>query len=180
MKDGWRTRGRCHVFGSDIAHDNGMMAWQYIIERQVDPTVLIPQLFAAIDPEFASNVREGDFIVAGRNFGTGKAHTNAYIAMEALGLRVLCESTFVRVRRATANLGLPLMGECEGITSWLRTGDEIEVDVSTGTVLHIESGMCKTYPPIREDLRRILAEGGRQGLLQRWLVEHPELSTTEN
>ena len=176
MKGEWKTRGRCHVYGDDIAHDNGLMEWQHIIGRQTDPTVLIPCLLAAIDPQFTQRVQPGDFLIAGRRFGTGKAHTTAYVGMEALGLRVLCESTFERVIRGAANLGMPIMGQCPGITSVLRTGDEIEVDMSTGDVTKTQTGEHFTYAPIPSGLRQIIADGGRKGFLEKWLAAHPELA----
>ena len=175
MRAGWKTRGRCHVFGDDIAHDNGMMEWKHIIERQTDPAVLIPRLFAAIDPEFVGRVQPGDFIIAGQRFGTGKGHTTAYIAMEALDLRILCESTFDRVIRGTVNSGLPLMANCPGITSVLAPGEEIEVDMSTGELTRVATGERHDYAPVPAGMRQIVEDGGRKGFLQKWLATHPEL-----
>ena len=122
MQGEWKTRGRAHVYGDNLVHDNGMMEWKHVIERQTDPAILIPCLFTAIDPAFVGRVKPGDFVVAGRKFGSGKAHTTAYVAMAALGLRILCESTFERVIGGAVNLGVPIMGKCEGITSVIGMG----------------------------------------------------------
>ncbi len=176
MRGGWKTQGRCHVFGDDIVHDNGMMEFKHIIERQTDPAILIPRLFAAIDPGFVDRVQPGDFLVAGRRFGAGKAHTTAYIAMEALNMRILCESTFERVIRGAVNLGVPIMGQCSAITAVMQTGDRIEVDMSTGEVTNMTSGRAFTYPPVPSGLLQVLEDGGRKGFLQKWLVSHPELA----
>jgi 3-isopropylmalate/(R)-2-methylmalate dehydratase small subunit len=159
-----------------------MIAWKYVIERQVDPDILVPQLFAQIDPDFALRVKPGDFIIAGRGFASGKVHTTAYVAMQALGLRILCESTFVRVIRATVNMGVPMMPSCAGIASLLKDGEEIEVDMSTGEVLRLQTAECLRYQPISEDMREVLLSGGRHGVLKRWLSDHPELANapTEN
>lgn len=176
MRGGWKTRGCCHVYGEGLVHDNGMMEWKHVIERQTDPAVLIPRLFAAIDPEFASRVQPGDFLIAGRRFGSGKAHTTAFIAMEALGVRILCESTFEKVFAGATNLGVPMMGRCEGITALARTGDEIEVDMSTGEFANLTTGQSATYLPVPAGLRRVLEDGGRKGFLQKWLLSHPEMT----
>jgi len=175
MHGTWRSSGRCHVFGDNIPHDNAMIAFNHIAERQTNPDVLIPDLFASIDPGFVSRVQRGDFVIAGQNFGSGKGHTTAYIAMEALGLRVICESTFERVIRGAANLALPIMTGCSGISKSFKTGDEIDVDMSTGVVIRLSSGERFSYPPIPEGLRSLLEDGGRKGFLKKWLVAHPEL-----
>jgi 3-isopropylmalate/(R)-2-methylmalate dehydratase small subunit len=171
----WCSGGSCHVFGDDIMHDNGMMEWKYIIERQTDPAILIPRLFAAIDPKFAIEVCPGDFIVAGRRFGLGKPHATAYVAMAALGLRVLCESSFEKVMRAAMNAGVPIMTQCTGISSWLRTGEKIRVDMASGLVTEIASGRSERYPALRPVFRQTIEMGGRRGLLEQWLATHPEL-----
>ena len=153
-----------------------MMGFKQIIERQTDPAVLLPRLFAMIDPGFAERVEPGDFVVAGRRFGSGKAHTTAYIAMDALNMRILCESTFERVIRGAVNLGVPIMGRCAGIAATLRTGDRIEVDMSTGEVTNLATGETVAYPPVPPGLRQVLEDGGRKGFLQKWLASHPELA----
>jgi 3-isopropylmalate/(R)-2-methylmalate dehydratase small subunit len=162
------------VFGDDLVHDNGMMEWKHIIERQTDPAILIPCLFATIDPDFVRRIRPGDFVIAGRRFGSGKPHATAYIAMAALGLRVLCESSFEKVMRAAANLGVPIMAQCAGIAAWLRTGEEISVDMVTGLVRQTASGREEQYPALRPVFRQAIEMGGRRGLLKHWLATHPE------
>ena len=176
MQGEWKTRGRAHVYGDNLVHDNGMMEWKHVIERQTDPAVLIPCLFAAIDPAFATRVQPGDFVVAGHKFGSGKAHTTAYVALAALGVRILCESTFQRVIAGATNLGVPIMGNCEGITSAIGMGDEIEADMGTGEVTNLRTGATHHYPPVPEGLRQILRDGGRKGFLEKWLVAHPLLA----
>ena len=177
MQGGWKTRGRAPGDGGNLGHANRLMVWKHVIERQTDPAVLIPCLFAAIDPDFAGRVRPGDFVVAGRKFGSGKAHTTAYVAMASLGLRILCESTFEKVIGGAVNLGVPIMGKCEGITAAVGMGDEIEADMATGEVVNLSRGGASAiYPPVPEGLRKVLEDGGRKGFLQKWLLQHPELA----
>ncbi len=176
MRDGWKTRGRCHVYGDDLPHDNGIMDFKYIIERQTDPKILIPHLMAAVDPDFVKRIQQGDFLISGRRFGIGKAHTTAYIAMDSLGMRILCESTFEKVIRGAMNLGMPIMSQCDGITSVVSTGDEIEVDMITGEVSNLTTGQSFNYPPIPPMMREIIENGGRKGFLEKWLATHPELA----
>ncbi len=175
----WRTTGTAHLFGDDLPHDNGMMAWKHIIERQTEPTVLLPCLFEGIDPSFASRVRPGDFIVAGQRFGTGKAHTTAYLALAALDVRILCESSFEKVQRGAANLGVPILAQCSGVASAIRDGEQITVDMLSGEVL-TASGRRLQYPPLRPILRQAIEQGGRPGILRSWLGAHPEMALADH
>ena len=175
MRDGWRTRGRAHVFGENVPHDGGMIPQPIIDQRITDPKELIPHLFKMVDPTFVDRVKEGDFIVAGRNFGCGKPHTNGYIAMQSLGLRVLCESMPGRAVRDVMNLGLPVMSQCEGVTSFVKAGDDIEADYETGDVINHSTGERRNFPPINERIRDTIKQHGMKGMLLNWLKEHPEL-----
>jgi 3-isopropylmalate dehydratase small subunit len=172
----WRTSGVAHVFGDDIVHDNGMMAWKHIIERQTDPDILVPCLFEAIDPDFARRVKPGDFIIAGKRFGAGKPHTTAYVAMAALGLRVLCESSFDKVMRGAANLGVPIMANCLEVSSEIRDGESICVDMATGEVVREDRATLR-YPPLQRVFQQTIELGGRAGILKAWLATHPEMAS---
>jgi 3-isopropylmalate/(R)-2-methylmalate dehydratase small subunit len=153
------------------------MDFKYVKLRVTDPAELIPHLFESSRPNLVDKLKTGDFIVAGENLGCGKAHTPGYIAIEALGLRVLCASMPAAVIRATATLGLPVMCQCADITHFIRDGDEIEADFETGEVLNLTTGEQRTYPAPQSGLRALVAAGGLKGMLKRHLAEHPELAT---
>ena len=173
----WISRGHCHVYGADVAHDNGLIDFGVVRARETDAEVLKPILLKPMDNEFANRVKPNDFLIAGRRFGSGKAHVNAYIAMAALNMRVLCESSFANVIMGAANVGLPIMSQCEGISGVLQQGEAIEIDLLEGTVLRLSTGETLRYPPLQEDVRQIIELGGRNGILQKYLEEHPEMKT---
>jgi 3-isopropylmalate/(R)-2-methylmalate dehydratase small subunit len=176
MAYSWCTRGTAHLLGDDVPHDGGVMTRAMMQARVVDPEQLIPHLFEEHQPGFMAKVKSGDFIVAGRNFGCGKPHTNGYIALRALGIRVLCESAPANVARGTMNLGLACLLRCEGITGVVRDGDDIEVDFVTGTVVNHTSGQAHAFPPLGPNERALVEQGGQQGFLRHFLQEHPELA----
>ena len=97
--------------------------------------------------------------------------------MGALGLRVLCESSYERVLRGAANLGVPVMDGCTDITRHVEPGEELEVDMLTGEVVRTRSGEVLRFRPLRADLRQMLETGGREGLLRDWLARNPEMAT---
>jgi 3-isopropylmalate/(R)-2-methylmalate dehydratase small subunit len=175
MRDGWRTRGTAHVLGDNVEHDGPIIPLNLIMGRVTDPDKLIPHLFEALDPSLLPKLKSGDFIVAGKNFGCGKPHINGYIAMEALGLRVLCESMPGAIVRATMSIALPCLYRCDDITQFVGSGDEIEVDYQTGEVINLSSGEARRYPPVQEEAQTMLLHGGVKGLLAYWLKTHPEL-----
>ena len=137
----WTTRGRAHVLGHDIPHDGGVMSFEMVISRVTDPQMLIPKLFHEVDPALAQRLQAGDFIVAGRNFLAGKAHNNGLIALQALNVRVLCESMPLRAYQGAVGLPLPCLADCADITAVVAEGDEIEVDMLAGTVTNFRTGV---------------------------------------
>jgi 3-isopropylmalate/(R)-2-methylmalate dehydratase small subunit len=175
LDGGWKTRGKAHLLGDNVPHDGGVIRFDLVTARVQDPAQLIPHLFDEIDPTLKERVKPGDFIIAGKNFFCGKAHNQGMIAMKALSLRVLCESMPFRSFRAATGVALPCLIHCEGVTSFISDGDEIEADFDTGVVINLKSGQSRRYPSIPLEIKSILAEGGMRGMLAAWLRDHPDL-----
>jgi 3-isopropylmalate/(R)-2-methylmalate dehydratase small subunit len=176
LEGGWKTRGKCHVLGDNVAHDGGVIRFDLVTARVQDPAELIPHLFDEIDPGLKDKLNPGEFIVAGQNFFCGKAHNQGMIAMKALGLRVLCESMPFRSFRAATGVALPCLIHCTGITRLVADGDEIEADFETGAVTNLRTSRSETYPAIPAEIKSIIEEGGMHGMLAAWLRDHPELA----
>lgn len=164
----WRLKGKCHKFGHDMGHDGPVMAFKYVLERVIDPEVLIAHLFEESDPTFRERAKRGDIIVAGRNFGKGKAHVQGYIAMQALGLGMLCESMPFLTYRGAISVGMMLMAECAGVTECAETGDDLDVDFMTGRFVNLTRNITREFPPIPEGLRDTVRLGGTKGVLKHW------------
>ena len=164
----WRLQGKCHKLGHDVVHDGVMMNFKYVMDRVTDPAVLIPHLFEDTDPGFKDRAKPGDIIVAGRNLGKGKAHVQAYVAMQGLGLGVLCESMpFLTYRGAIAS-GLMLMAECKDVTGCAESGDDLDVDFRTGKFINRTRGIEREFPPVPEGLRETIELGGTEGVIKAW------------
>ena len=177
MSDFWRSRGRAHVLGDNIPHDGGVINFRFVTSRITDPKEIIPFLFDEVDPTLKDRLKQGDFIVAGKNFLAGKAHNNGLIGLKALGIRILCESMSFRSFRAATSLALPLLTQCEGISGFIKDGDDIEADLVSGEVRDHTTGERRTYPPLAADVRAIIEEGGMRGMLTKYLQDHPQLAT---
>ena len=164
----WHYRGTCHRFGDDVEHDAQMISFDFVIRRVMDPEVLIPHLFETTRPDFHRRARPGDLVIAGRNFGKGKAHIQAYVAMKAMGLALACESMPYNTYRALIGLGFTFMTGCTGIAELVEDGDEVEIDFRNGAFTNHASGVSRSFRPLPERALEIIRQGGTQGVLRTW------------
>jgi 3-isopropylmalate/(R)-2-methylmalate dehydratase small subunit len=115
------------------------------------------------DQNFAAEARSGkfSFIIAGRNFGGGgKSIEHPIYAIKGARVKaVITESSSRYFFRNAINNGLPIL-ICEGITSKVKTGDDLEVDLSSGEIRNLTTGAKIKSAPIPEGLMKILMMGG--------------------
>lgn len=112
----------------------------------------------ATRPDFATDVKTGDILVAGRNFGAGSSREQAAEALRFHGLAAVIALSFAGIfYRNAVNLGLPVLvaPSIDGIAE----GDEASVDPVVGT-LQLASGHTIALEPMPENLRRIIDDGG--------------------
>ncbi len=155
-------RGRAWVFGDDVSTDL-LAPGAYA----VDPLeVRKMHTLEAVDPSFAREVRPGDVVVAGRNFGCGSSRETAPEALKALGVGCVVAESFARLflRNAVA-IGLPVL-PCPGVRRVASPGDELEVDLGAGTVRNRRTGALVRGEPLPPEMREILAAGGILALLR--------------
>lgn len=122
-----------------------------------DPKGLAEHAFEGFRDEFAGQVREGDMIVAGRNFGCGSSREHAPMALTGSGVRIVIAESFARIfYRNSVNVGLlpvicPRAGE-------ITEQDQIVAHLADG---YIEvSGNRFDIEPVPEFLQRIIDAGG--------------------
>ena len=125
-----------------------------------DANELAKHCMEDIDASFVSKVAPGDIMVAGRNFGCGSSREHAPLAIKASGISCVIASTFARIfYRNAINIGLPIM-ECPDAVDSIAAGDQLSVDLSSGTITDITSGKtfkAEPFPPFMQDL---IAAGG--------------------
>jgi 3-isopropylmalate/(R)-2-methylmalate dehydratase small subunit len=163
----WLLKGRCYRLGHDVPHPGGVIPNWLIAGRHVDPKELIPHLFSETDPGFHERCRPGDIVVTGRNFGMGPK-VNGYIAMQALGLGLVCESMPFLAYRAAIGVGLRVMTDCVNVTEMCDTGDELEMDFRSGFFVNHTRDIRREYPPVPESLQEVIELGGNAGWLKQW------------
>jgi 3-isopropylmalate/(R)-2-methylmalate dehydratase small subunit len=123
-----------------------------------------------LDPEFANRCNEGDFIVAGRNFGCGSSREQAPLALKHAGVAGVLAQSFARIYfRNSINNGLPAL-VCD--TSGIQDGDELEIDLKRGKITDTTRGIELQSSPMPKVMLDILAEGG----LVEYMKKHGRLS----
>lgn len=174
----WRLRGRCYKLGHDVPHAGGVIPNWVITGRHFDAQDIIPHLFSETDPGFAERCKPGNIIVAGRNFGMGPK-MNGYIAMQALGLGLVCESMPFLAYRAAIGCGLRVMTDCVAATEMCESGDDLEVDFRNGFFINHTRNLTREYPPVPDSLQNIVELGGNTGWLKRWWAEQQGTAAAE-
>ena len=112
-----------------------------------------------IEPAFASTVRKGDIVVAGRNFGAGSSREQAPEALKHLGVSALIAESYAGLfYRNAINLGLPAL-VCPQAKR-IRPGDDIEVDPASGRLANRTTGEELRCEPIPEFLMQLIRDGG--------------------
>ena len=149
-------KGRAFKFGDSISTDH-IIPGRYAHIRSNLPE-LAKHVLEDADPTFVSRVKEGDFIVAGNNFGLGSSREHAPLVIKMAGVSAILAKSVARIFfRNAINLGLPVL-ICD--TDSIDDGDELEVDLSTGTIRDVTNGRELTSGRIPEVMLRILDEGG--------------------
>ena len=137
-----------------------------------DPKELAQHCMEDIDGSFASSVKQGDLIVADRNFGCGSSREHAPLAIKASGVSCVIAGTFARIfYRNSLNIGLPIL-ECPEAVKGISAGDEVEVDFDTGAIRNLTTGGSWHAEPFPEFMQELVKAGGliqyiRQGGLSK-------------
>lgn len=109
-------------------------------------------------PEFASLVHNGDFVVAGENFGLGSSREHAPTIIKMAGAKAILAKSFARIfYRNCINIGLPAI-TCN--TDKIDEGDELELDMEKNVVRNKTKGTELEFPPLPAVMNKILQEGG--------------------
>ncbi|MCY3902026.1 MAG: 3-isopropylmalate dehydratase [Caldilineaceae bacterium] len=111
-----------------------------------------------LDPSFAANVRAGDLIVGGRNFGCGSSREQAATCLVYNGVGAVIAESFARIfYRNAINNGL-LAIVCPEAARAIRAGETVAVDVDQRAIA-CEAGRF-VFPALSATVQEILQAGG--------------------
>ena len=110
-----------------------------------------------IDKSFVHEVKSGDVIVAGWNFGCGSSREHAPLVIKTCGTGCVIAKSFARIfYRNAINIGLPIL-ECEQAAEEISAGDEVCVNFDTGEITNVTTGktyMAQPFPPFIQNIIR--------------------------
>jgi 3-isopropylmalate/(R)-2-methylmalate dehydratase small subunit len=148
--------GRAWKFGDNISTDE-ITPGRYFHLRSNLPELAKHTLEDA-RVDFAPNVRMGDFVVAGQNFGMGSSREHAPVVIKLLGISAVLGWSFARIfYRNCINIGLPAI-ICD--TTLIAEGDALEVELKRGVVYDVTKSSVIEFAPLPDIMTRILNEGG--------------------
>ena len=152
-----KAHGTVHKYGDNVDTDVIIPA-RYL--NTADPKELAAKCMEDIDKEFVNRVKDGDIMVAGKNFGCGSSREHAPIAIKASGISCVIADTFARIfYRNSINIGLPII-ECPEAAAEIKAGDEVEINFDNGEITDITTGKVykgTAFPPF---MPKIITSGG--------------------
>lgn len=146
--------------------------WRY--GDHVDTDVIIPARYLNIadfkelanhamediDTTFAPNVKPGDIMVAGKNFGCGSSREHAPMVLKVKGVKCIIADSFARIfYRNAINIGLPVL-EIGSEVEKIAAGDQVEVDMQKGIINVKNKNLTIKMKPLPEFIQKIADAGG--------------------
>ena len=127
-----------------------------------DYAELATHAMEGLDPEFHNKVKEGDFILAGKNFGCGSSREHAPIALSHSGIKAVIAVSFARIFYRNSVDGaflLPIEVDEQTYKS-ISNGDELEIDTAKNSITNITKNESYSMKPFSEIIGKIIASGG--------------------
>ena len=147
--------GKIFKFNQDVDTDQ-IIASQYLLFPTIDE--MKAHAFESLDADFASTVKEGDYVVASENFGCGSSREQAPSVLKALGVKAVVAKSFARIfYRNAINIGLPVI-VCKDLYDNVSAGDDMELSMEEGIVrVNGKEYECTKLPAY---MKSILDQGG--------------------
>ena len=153
-------QGKAFKFGDNISTDH--IAPGRLFHLRSDLQEFSKHVLEDADENFAKNMKKGDFVVAGNNFGLGSSREHAPQIIKIAGVGAVIAKSFARIfYRNAINIGL-LAIECD--TDAIDDGDELELDIEKGIITDLTNGSIIQIEPLPPVMIKLLKDGG--------LVEH--------
>ncbi|WP_288296955.1 3-isopropylmalate dehydratase [uncultured Pyramidobacter sp.] len=145
--------GRIWKLRDDVDTDI-IMPTQYLSFPTVEE--MKPYAFEPLRPELAAQLRPGDILVGGRNFGCGSSREQAAAVLKAFGISCIIAKSFARIFfRNSINNGMLLIES--DLYDHCEEGDKVTVEINKAVTCR---GKEYAIPKVPEDLMKILDDGG--------------------
>jgi 3-isopropylmalate/(R)-2-methylmalate dehydratase small subunit len=149
-------RGRVWKFGNDVNTD--LIAPGRYMNSPIEESKR--HALETVNPRFSNEVKSGDVIVAGSNFGCGSSREEAPKVLKALGVGAVLGESFARIFfRNSIAVGLPV-AVGRGVFDSFEEGDELEFDLNSGKVINLTSKKTLISEPLSVEMKEVLSRGG--------------------
>jgi 3-isopropylmalate/(R)-2-methylmalate dehydratase small subunit len=158
--DSRNIRGKVHKYDTDNIDTDVIIPGPYL--KIHDHKELAKHAMEGIDPNFPEKVSQGDFLVAGNNFGCGSSREHAPIALSQTGIKAILAQSFARIFYRNAVDGgylLPLEIN-ESTVKKISDGDELEIDIAKNEITNITKNDHYLMKPFPELIAKIVEAGG--------------------
>jgi 3-isopropylmalate/(R)-2-methylmalate dehydratase small subunit len=153
-------KGKAHKYDRDNIDTDVIIPGPYL--KIHDHKELAKHAMEGIDPKFPEKVSEGDFMVAGNNFGCGSSREHAPIALANTGIKAILAPSFARIFYRNAVDGgylLPIEVDEATIKS-ISDMDELQIDLAQNRITNITTKNSYAMKPFPELIAKIVDAGG--------------------
>ena len=149
-------KGRVWKYGDDVSTDVIFPGkYTYTISN---PSEMARHALEDLDPQFSTEVKLNDIIVAGKNWGCGSSREQAVTCLKENGLGAIIAKSFGRIHyRNCLNAALPALTCAEAVET-IENGEVIEVDLASGEIRC--AGGTFQFPPLPAQVMGIFEAGG--------------------
>ncbi len=151
------TEGKVFKYGDNVDTDVIIPA-RYLNTSNANE--LAAHCMEDIDREFVKNVKPGDVIVAGWNFGCGSSREHAPLVIKTCKTGCVIAKSFARIfYRNAINIGMPIL-ECPKACDEISAGGRVSIDFDSGVITDITTGKTYQAQPFPPFIQNIIKAGG--------------------
>jgi len=151
-----KFKGKVHKF-QDYVNTDYIISGRYKFSI-TDPVELSKHIMEDIRPDFYTQIKKGDFIVAGKDFGCGSSREQAPLVIKTSGISAVIAKSFARIfYRNCINLGVPVI-ECD--TDKIDEKDELILDVDSNEIKNLTKDIKIPIIPVPGLMKELLEIGG--------------------
>jgi 3-isopropylmalate/(R)-2-methylmalate dehydratase small subunit len=149
--------GRVWKYGDHVDTD-AIIPARYLATS--DPSELSLHCMEDVDPHFVRDVRPGDILVAGENFGCGSSREHAPLAIGGAGIACVIAASYARIfHRNALNVALPIL-VCPAAAREAEAGHMLEVDLESGKITNRSLGSTYEAAPYPSFMLDLIRAGG--------------------
>ncbi len=150
-------KGKTHIVGDHIDTD-AIIPARFLVTT--DEKKLGENCMEGLEEGWVKRVSQGDFIVAGKNFGCGSSREHAPVAILGAGMPLVIAHSFARIfYRNAFNMGLLLVEVGDDFKDF-TDGNEVELDTEKGILKNITTGKEYKVPTIPASMQELLDKKG--------------------